>query len=925
MAEDPKVHIAGIDAATARELFLAAIDASPADPLAHLRQLAIPTAVRAATEELLRCYERSCALEGALTGAGGAIDRALESISPVGSDVLSHAGLVADAPMLLESYRVIREIGRGQGSVVLEAMQELPIARIVAIKIILGDASDAGTAARVSLERQILAELEHPNIARLYDFAIDSLGRPCLVMEYVRGGPLDEWCTSCPRDPRALIRDIFLPVCAAVRFAHGRGILHLDLKPANVLVQQSGDEVHPKVIDFGIARFAQGLSARAVQITEAPCGLGTLRWASPEALNPFGGYLDARTDVFGLGLILFELLARRPARILDWTDLPVAVERLLKEPIPRISSVVSSRSIDRDLDAIIAKACEREQDARYASVAELVWDLESWLAGREVRARPRRMGERVARSLRQAVPATVPFAAAAAIVVVLFHAMNAPVRAREAALVATASEAIADARRLRSATGERMEQKALLAEALGSTRALIELTDGGRIAVELRADALEEAIIMRLEQGESKADETRRLVEEFVSICERVRREDGSPLARARYSVALAYKYDVVVGTDEHEVVERLQVELDEGLHAEFPWERRYADNLCWTYQRIHDFVWQRGERGRAMELLRKSGAIGREILAKHGWNALTLATAQAGAWYEAFAAEVEWRPKAALESAERARAYGEALLEQASNHRRGAVFLLRAGIVEANTRLECGDVATALEVLASTRERAAPVISREAGVGLFGFPIAESWECEARCWLASAGAERVEHAIDELEREMRRESEAMTRDGAIQSFAGAVAALRVRAALAAGRVGEAHQRANILLDSAELDRSGVRGPAIEALALHLVEHRFRSRADDESHRLLVEVGRRLEHIRATGVPDPMASAAPALVDLAILGLRPDVGSVAALAAQIRDAADHNTLREIHLRRLERWIAGVIGRDADQRPDVREP
>jgi hypothetical protein len=891
-------------------LFLAVLAENAVDPLAQLERMEVPASVRGQVADMVAAYLRSCELERCLSAPDGGIAEVLADESE-----LEALATTRRIPQTIGGYLIEGVLGSSRNAAVLRARQEFPIARTVALKLIFADAAQPAVAARVALERQILAELEHPGIARLYDFGVCPEGRPFLVMEFVRNGAIDAWCRETPLGPRALVREIFLPVCAAVRFAHARGVLHRDIKPANVLMQVMGEEVHPKLIDFGISEASSVVPGADRASAPLPRGLGTMRWLSPEALDPMGARLDVRSDVFGLGLLLFELLAGRSARdpaVLAGID---GLRGLVEDPVPRVRDVAAKvdEDVDSDLDAIVAKACALHPADRYGSVDAMIFDLEAWLDGEEVRARPRGIGERVLGALRNAWPFAMTAAVGAIVLLIAVNEATRNERERVAELRGAATIALKEAAALRNDASQTDALAARIGEALRATHALHLLRDGDREIVELRAAALEEAILPRLMRSDYRSPETLRLVEELVNLRARIHLEEQDALSQERYSVALAYQLDTVRGTAAYEPIERRQLELDEDLFTRFPESRLFADNLCWTYQRAHDAIWRRGERDRAMALLRRSGEIAEQMLQRHGRTPQALHTATASAWYEAMAAEVEGRTEDLFRATARARRHGTELLAESPRHRRGAVFLLRGGITEAEARLDLNDARGAIEVLQETRALAAPVIAYEAGSGFFGFPIAESWQVEARAWLALEDPDRAELAVREMDRERYREREPIQRAGVESAMGAAVDALRLRIQLARGESDQAEDRFRRLLAVAEEGTPEERAWLVEALAHHMLEHAALATDATFSRTAL---RRWFEMLRATAVPPfsgPADGRAPRTALAAIAGVLQGPDDVERMAAALRAQSDHNPSDVRLLRRLIVWSRSFAG------------
>src|SRR5688572_4508890 len=210
-------------------------------------------------------------------------------------------------PERIGRYRIESVLGEGGMRVVYRAEQTHPVKRTVALKLIKLGLDTRQVVARFDGERQALAMIDHPNVARVFDAGADDMGRPYFVMEYVAGVPLTQYCDA-KRLPTARRLELFVQACNAIQHAHQKGIIHRDLKPGNLLVAEVDGEPAIKVIDFGLAKaMSEPLSARA-QTTEHGQLLGTPEYMSPEQASGGGATVDTRTDVYALGVILYELL-----------------------------------------------------------------------------------------------------------------------------------------------------------------------------------------------------------------------------------------------------------------------------------------------------------------------------------------------------------------------------------------------------------------------------------------------------------------------------------------------------------------------------------------------------------------------------------------------------------------------------------------
>lgn len=280
------------------------------------------------------------------------------------------------------AYRLLREIGcGGMGAVYLAERADETFSRQVAVKIVRGIASDS-MVRRFEAERRILAQMQHPNIAQILDAGSTEVGMPFFVMELVEGEPLDVYCARRHLTLREKLR-LFLRVCSAVAYAHQNLIVHRDLKPANVLVTEDGT---PKLLDFGIAKF---LDAGESTATIAELRLFTPEYASPEQLS--GSVIGTSTDVYSLGVILYELLTSKRPHVFANRTVSEVLECVRTARVLAPSTAARQNGIgDRigsDLDNVVLKAISPEWRRRYPSVQQFTDDIERVLDGKPVTAR----------------------------------------------------------------------------------------------------------------------------------------------------------------------------------------------------------------------------------------------------------------------------------------------------------------------------------------------------------------------------------------------------------------------------------------------------------------------------------------------------------------------------------------------------------
>src|SRR4029077_17885025 len=291
-------------------------------------------------------------------------------------DALLAAVDVPDRDWQLGSYRILEEIGRGGMGVIYRARHG-PSRRIVALKRVLNYHSDSrDTLKRFQREATAAASLDHPNILPIYDVGATEDGLPFFSMKFASGGSLLDSRQSFRDSPRRAVQ-LIAAVARAIDCAHRQGILHRDLKPGNILLDARGE---PMVSDFGLAKWLD----RASELTRTLTVFGTPGYIAPEQSDSASAELTGATDVYSLGAILFELLSGRPPFLGEHA---LAVLRQAAEnDAPKLCSIVPKAS--RDVETICARCLERDPNLRYASAAALAEDLDRWLEGCPIAARP---------------------------------------------------------------------------------------------------------------------------------------------------------------------------------------------------------------------------------------------------------------------------------------------------------------------------------------------------------------------------------------------------------------------------------------------------------------------------------------------------------------------------------------------------------
>jgi eukaryotic-like serine/threonine-protein kinase len=319
----------------------------------------------------------SCLLSAGVgaNGANGDSTTAAPAKEETLDDLLGELD-VCDADWRIGNYQILEEIGRGGMGVIYRARQRHS-RRIVALKRILSYHADSQeTLARFRREAQAAASLDHPNILPIYEVSECDDGLPFFSMKFAGGGSLLDAAPALRGEPRRSVA-LMAKVARAVQYAHGQGILHRDLKPGNVLLDGRGE---PLVSDFGLAKWLDTSS----HLTRTLTIFGTPGYIAPEQVNGSAGKLGPTADVYSLGAILFDLLAGRPP-FMGEHALKV-IQQASEKPAPKLRTLMPG--LDRDLETICAKSLEREPGARYRSAGDLAEDLERWLEGRHIIARP---------------------------------------------------------------------------------------------------------------------------------------------------------------------------------------------------------------------------------------------------------------------------------------------------------------------------------------------------------------------------------------------------------------------------------------------------------------------------------------------------------------------------------------------------------
>jgi serine/threonine protein kinase len=364
-----------------QELFAACLDLPHLEQGVFLERVCGPdTALRLRLERLLAAHER----------AERATLRPLDSLQ------------LDDTPDVIGPYELIHVLGEGGMGVVYEAQQREPVQRRVALKVVKLGMDTRQVVSRFMAERQALAAMDHPFVAKVFDAGQTVSGRPYFVMELVRGEPLLEYCERARLTLRQRV-ELFILICQAVQHAHQKGVIHRDLKPSNLLVSADDGRPIPKIIDFGIAKAVGGDADLGTHVTRSGQTLGTLAYMSPEQAG--GGLdVDTRADIYSLGVILYELLTGAlpiDPKAIGESKFVLALGNGELEP-PRPGSRATNRErVPADLDWIIMKALAADRTRRYDTALSFAEDLNHLLTNEPVVARPPTISYRAAKFVRR--------------------------------------------------------------------------------------------------------------------------------------------------------------------------------------------------------------------------------------------------------------------------------------------------------------------------------------------------------------------------------------------------------------------------------------------------------------------------------------------------------------------------------------------
>jgi serine/threonine protein kinase/Tfp pilus assembly protein PilF len=552
---------------TERTIFLAALDIDdPAERAAYVdRACGDNAGLRAQVEGLLNAHEQPA----------GFMARPAPALVTIDHPAAEEPGTV------IGPYKLLEQIGEGGFGVVYMAEQTAPVRRKVALKLLKPGMDTRQVVARFEAERQALAIMDHPNIARVFDGGMTPSGRPYFVMELVKGVPITEFCDRNHLAPRQRL-ELFVSVCQAVQHAHQKGIIHRDLKPSNILVTVHDTTPVVKVIDFGVAKaLGQELTDKTL-FTGFAQMIGTPLYMSPEQAGQSGLDIDTRSDIYSLGVLLYELLTgttpftaerfKKAAydeirRIIREEEPPRPSTRLSesKDSLPSVAAqrhtepAKLTRLVRGELDWVVMKALEKDRNRRYETANGFASDVQRYLSGEAVQAVPQSAGYRVRKSARrnQAALLTASLLAAALLLGTVVSTWQA-LRARQAeSLAQSRLEAEKEARdRAVSEAARANAVSAVLEEALRSANP--GSIKGADYTVRQLLDDLARGLGDRLkDQPEAEAAVRSTLGQAYTSVG---RPQDAEPHLRRALDLRRA-----VLGPDHPDTVKSL---LDHSYNA---------------------------------------------------------------------------------------------------------------------------------------------------------------------------------------------------------------------------------------------------------------------------------------------------------------------------------------------------------------------
>jgi serine/threonine protein kinase/Flp pilus assembly protein TadD len=526
-----------VDPRRVKELFVAALELDEAQARQHFldRACGSDAELRQRLDVLLRAHDDPASVlnrplaevapgEPGTTGTGGLTPPTVEDPSP--SEVVG--------ALLAGRYQLLQPLGEGGMGTVWMAEQTEPVKRLAALKFIKAGMDSKQVLARFEQERQALALMDHPHIAKVFDAGTAPDGRPFFVMELVQGVPITQYCDEHRLTPRQRL-ELFIPVCQAVQHAHQKGIIHRDLKPSNVLVALYDGKPVPKVIDFGVAKAAGQALTDKTLVTDLGAIVGTLEYMSPEQAEINQLDIDTRSDIYALGVLLYELLTGGPpfSRQEMGTGGLLEMLRVIRQQEPTKPSAKLStaeglptlaanrgtepaklaRLLRGELDWIALKALEKDRNRRYDTANAFAQDVQHYLVDEPVVACPPSPGYRLRKFVRRN---RGPVVAAGVILLCLV----AGIVGTTAGLVWAVRERDDKARALRAETNERKAKERALVEETRARESEKQGRDRAMAALRDMTDDIVEKLMMARgpDLTEENKEFLRKIIKHFEGI-----------------------------------------------------------------------------------------------------------------------------------------------------------------------------------------------------------------------------------------------------------------------------------------------------------------------------------------------------------------------------------------------------------------------
>lgn len=529
-------------------------------------------------DELLDAYDRNRA------------DRFLDATPSGLADLNRWSRLVEDwlplpeEPTSIGVFKIVRVIAAGDLCSIYLGQQEDPVRRSAAIKLLHSTARRRETLRRFDTERQAIAGMRHPNIAQFFEAGVSDSGQAYFAMEYIDGPQITSFCVERNLPVRDRLR-LFLQVCGAIAHAHQRGILHRDLKPSNILVATEGDTPQAKVIDFGVSKAIDASAEHAATMTGQV--VGTLDYMSPEQLRGDHDQVDTRSDVFSLGLVLFEMLAGKPAFGSVADDVRRAPLRRAEDAPVRLAMLAPQ--FRGDLDTIVAKATAMDPALRYAAVSDFAADLQRYLDGRPVLARNPGAAYTAWKFIRRNKLATATAAIVLSAGVFAGAEVNHARNERSELVMRVAQAWLETALETQRTIGESPRREPGMTRLVQAARQLAsDLPDDQRSHAML-ATALAEFGYVKLEKRDFAT--ARSVFEESLEIRRRLAASGFGPLGgMGELSLAIVRCGDVASAEGnkaERDRCYRAALAIDEQAVQLYPGEPMALSNLGWSYERL--------------------------------------------------------------------------------------------------------------------------------------------------------------------------------------------------------------------------------------------------------------------------------------------------------------------------------------------------